>query len=157
MELFLAIVAVLFIIIGFIGCFVPAIPGPPLAYVALLLLQIGPEVPFTLKFMIIMALFVAAVSILDYLIPAFGAKKWGGSRYGIIGAMAGVVVGVFVFPPFGFIIFPLLGAFAGEVLNGANSNQAFKAALGTFAGLVMGTLIKISLTVIIAFYFFSNL
>lgn len=157
MEIFLAILGVVFVIVGIVGCFVPAIPGPPLAYVALLLLQVGPVVPFSMKFMVIMALVVAAISILDYFIPAFGAKKWGGSRYGIIGAMAGVVVGIFVFPPFGFIVFPLLGAFVGEVLNGANSNKAFKAAFGTFAGLLLGTLMKFSITIVIAFYFFSNL
>ena len=157
METFLAIVGIVFIIVGVVGCFIPAIPGPPLAYVSLLLLQVGPEVPFTLKFMLLMALFVALVSILDYFIPAFGAKKYGGSRYGMIGAMVGVVLGIFVFPPVGFIIFPLLGAFVGEVLNGANSSRAFKAAIGTFAGLLMGTVIKISLTMVIAYYFFANL
>lgn len=104
-----------------------------------------------------MAGVVAAVTILDYMIPAFGAKKWGGSKYGIIGALAGVAMGFFIFPPFGFIVFPLFGAFVGEALNGAGSNQAFKAAFGTFVGLLFGTILKFSLTLIIAYFFFSNL
>lgn len=107
--------------------------------------------------MLIMAGVVAAITILDYMIPALGAKKWGGSKYGIIGALAGVVMGFFIFPPFGFVVFPLLGAFVGEVLNGADSNQAFKAAFGTFVGLLLGTMLKFSLTLVIAYYFFSNL
>lgn len=157
MEIILIIIGVLFILIGLVGCFVPVLPGPPLAYVALLLLQIGPTVPLTLKFMIIMALVVALVTIIDYFIPALGAKKWGGSKFGIIGAFAGVVMGLFIFPPFGFVIFPLLGAMVGEVLNGADTNKAFKAAFGTFVGLLFGTMLKFSLTLIIAYYFFTNL
>ena len=151
------IIGILLIIIGLIGCFIPVLPGPPLAYISLLLLQIGPEVPFSLKFMLIMAGVVAAVTILDYLIPALGAKKWGGSKYGIIGVLIGVVMGIFIFPPFGLLIFPLIGAFTGEVLNGADSSQAFKAAFGTFVGLLFGTMLKFSTTIIIAYYFFSNL
>lgn len=157
MEVFFIIIGILLILIGLIGCFVPVLPGPPLAYISLLLLQIGPEVPFSLKFMLIMAGVVAAVTILDYLIPALGAKKWGGSKYGIIGVLVGVVMGIFIFPPFGLLIFPLIGAFTGEVLNGADSSQAFKAAFGTFVGLLFGTMIKFSTTVIIAYYFFSIL
>ncbi|MCK5277177.1 MAG: DUF456 domain-containing protein [Cyclobacteriaceae bacterium] len=157
MEVFFIIVGILLILIGLIGCFVPVLPGPPLAYISLLLLQIGPEVPFSLKFMLIMAGVVAAVTILDYLIPALGAKKWGGSKYGIIGVLVGVVMGIFIFPPFGLLIFPLIGAFTGEVLNGADSSQAFKAAFGTFVGLLFGTMLKFSTTIIIAYYFFSNL
>ncbi|MCK5103645.1 MAG: DUF456 domain-containing protein [Cyclobacteriaceae bacterium] len=157
MEVFFIIIGILLILIGLIGCFVPVLPGPPLAYISLLLLQIGPEVPFSLKFMLIMAGVVAAVTILDYLIPALGAKKWGGSKYGIIGVLVGVVMGIFIFPPFGLLIFPLIGAFTGEVLNGADSSQAFKAAFGTFVGLLFGTMLKFSTTIIIAYYFFSNL
>lgn len=157
MEVFLLIIGILLIAIGLIGCFIPILPGPPLAYISLLLLQIGPNVPFSLKFMLIMAGVVAMVTILDYLIPALGAKRWGGSKYGIIGVLVGVVLGIFFFPPFGLLIFPLLGAFVGEALNGADSNQAFKAAFGTFIGLLFGTMVKFLTTVIITYYFFSNL
>jgi len=156
-EIFLMILGILFMLLGFIGCFVPVLPGPPLAYISLLLLQIGPTVPFSLKFMILMAIVVAGVTIIDYLIPAAGAKKWGGSKYGMVGALIGVLMGLFILPPFGFIIFPLLGALVGEILNGATTNNAFKAALGTFVGLLLGTVLKFSMTLIIAYYFFSNL
>lgn len=157
MEILLIILGVLFILVGLIGCFVPALPGPPLAYISLLLLQVGPEVPFSMKFMIIIALIVAAIFIIDYLIPAIGAKKYGGSKYGIIGAFAGVIMGLFILPPFGFIIFPLLGALVGEILNGANTGQAFKAAFGTFIGLLFGIVLKFSVTIMIAYFFFTNL
>lgn len=157
MEVLLIVIGILLILLGIIGCFVPLLPGPPLAYISLLLLQIGPEIPFSFKFMLIMGSVVAMVALLDYLVPALGAKKWGGSKYGIIGALFGVVIGIFILPPFGFLVFPLLGAFVGEVLNGAGSNRAFKAAFGTLMGLLFGTMLKFSTTVIITYYFFSNL
>ena len=151
------ILGILLIIIGLIGCFVPVLPGPPLAFISLLLLQVGPEIPFSWRFIISMACIVTVVTLIDYLIPAYGAKKWGGSRYGIIGALIGVAIGLFIFPPFGFIIFPLLGALVGEILKGANTHKALKAAFGTFIGLLLGTLLKFSVTVIIAYFFFTNL
>jgi len=157
MEIFYMVLGILFITLGLIGCFVPVLPGPPLAYISLLLLQIGPEVPFSFNFMMVMGIIVAIVTLIDYFIPAFGAKKWGGSRYGIIGALLGVVAGLFIFPPLGFVIFPFLGAMIGELINGSNTNKAFKAAIGTFIGLIFGTMLKFSISIIIAYYFFSNL
>ena len=157
MEIFLAIIGVVLIFIGIVGCFVPVIPGPPLAYLALLLLQIGPEVPFSTKFMIILGVVVAAVTVLDYVVPALGAKKWGGSKYGIYGSFAGVFMGIFFWPPFGFLVFPFLGALIGEMIYGAETKLAMKSAAGTFFGLLFGTMLKLSVTLVIAYYFFTNL
>ena len=157
MDVLLIVIGILLILIGVIGCFIPVLPGPPLAYVSLLLLQVSSKAPFSLKFMVIMAIVVAVVTLLDYVVPALGAKKWGGSKYGRVGALLGVFMGLFVFPPFGFIIFPLLGALVGEVLNGAKTGKAFKAAFGTLIGLVFGAIMKFSTVVFIAYYFFSGL
>src|SRR5210317_1005046 len=130
MEIFYMVLGILFIILGLIGCFVPILPGPPMAYISLLLLQLGPVVPFSFNFMMLLGIIVVIVTLIDYFIPALGAKKWGGSRYGIIGALLGVVAGFFMFPPLGFVIFPFLGAMIGELINGSNTNKAFKAAIG---------------------------
>jgi len=157
MEVFLAIVGVVLILVAVVGCFLPVLPGPPIAYVALLLAQVGPNVPFTMTFMIVMAAIVAVVTLLDYMIPVLGAKQWGGSRYGIIGAMIGVLLGFFILPPLGFLIFPFLGALVGELMQGAKSDKALKSALGTLAGLLFGSILKFSVTLIIGYYFFTNL
>jgi len=157
MEIVWILSGILLILVGIIGCFVPVLPGPPLAYIALILLQFGKTAPFSSKFLIILGVVVVAVTLLDYAIPALGAKKWGGSRYGIFGAMIGVVIGLFVLPPFGFLIFPILGATAGEMLVGANFKKALKAGFGAFVGLIFGTMLKFSITVVIGYYFFTNL
>ncbi len=157
MEIILIISGILLIILGLIGCFVPVLPGPPLAYIALLLLQIRPSAPFSSKFLIIIGIAVLIVTLIDYMIPALGAKKWGGTKYGILGAILGVVIGLFVMPPFGFIIFSILGATLGEMLVGTNFKKALKAGFGAFIGLILGTMLKFSITLILAFYFFTNL
>lgn len=150
------VIGIILMILGFIGCFIPVLPGPPLAYISLLLLQIGPEKPFSVRMMLITGGIVVIVTVLDYIIPALGTKKLGGSRYGVIGAIVGVVAGLF-FPPFGLLILPLVGAMVGELINGASTDKAFKSALGTLAGLVFGTFLKFSITIFLAYLFFTNL
>jgi len=105
--LWIALGVILFLV-GVIGCFIPAIPGPPLAYVSLLLLQLTEAKPFSTKFLIIWALVVIVVTILDYAIPPYATKKLGGSRNGVIGSTIGVIMGLFIFPPWGILIFPFL-------------------------------------------------
>jgi len=156
MEAALIVIGIFLMILGFVGCFIPVLPGPPLGYVSLLLLQIGPEKPFTLKMMLITGSIVVLVTVLDYIIPALGTKKWGGSKYGMIGAIIGVIGGLF-FPPFGLLFLPLVGAVLGELINGASTDKAFKSAIGTLAGLIFGTFLKFSVTVFLTYLFFTNL
>ena len=86
---------IILILGGILGCFIPAIPGPPLAYVSLLLLQLREEGPFTTKFLIIWASIVLVVTILDYVIPPLATKKLGGSRKGVVGSTLGIIAGLF--------------------------------------------------------------
>ena len=83
------------------------------------------------------------ISILDYLIPAKGTKRFGGSSYGIWGTNIGLVVGIFVPIPLGFIIGPFVGAFIGELMyNSKNHNRALKAATGSFIGFLASSFMK---------------
>ena len=141
---------------GVIGCFLPVLPGPPISYVGLLLLQLLPETPFSTRFMIIWLLVTVGVTVLDYVIPAYGTKKYGGSRWGVAGTFIGLIIGVF-FAPAGIILGPLLGALVGEYLAGKNSQQAFKAALGSFVGFLLGSLIKLIACMFMFYYYFSVL
>ena len=145
------------ILAGIVGCIVPAIPGPPLAYVSLLLLQLTEKKPFSTKFLVAWALVVIVVTVLDYIIPPMATKKLGGSRNGVIGSTLGIVAGLFIFPPLGIIIFPFLGALIGEMLAGKEHKPALRAAMGSFLGFVTGVLLKLIVTVMIAYYFFQAL
>jgi uncharacterized protein YqgC (DUF456 family) len=98
------------------------------------------------------------VYILDYIIPALGTKKFGGSKYGIIGTTVGLVVGLIFLGPFGIIIGPFVGAFIGELIyDNENSNRAFKAAIGSFIGFLFSTGLKFIVSSIYAGLFFSKI
>lgn len=157
MELLWIILGAILIIVGFLGAFLPVLPGLPFSYVGLLLLQLTPNPPFSTQFLVIWAVIVVALMILDNMIPIWGTKKFGGSNYGVWGCTIGMVFGMFFFPPFGLILGPLAGAFVGELIGGQQSDKAFKAALGSFAGFLAGTGLKIAAAGAMGFYFFTNI
>jgi uncharacterized protein len=157
MDTFLIISGFILLLAGIAGCIFPFLPGPPLAYGSLILLQISNYEPFTEKFLIIWALVTTAVVIADYYIPIWGTKKFGGTKGGVWGATIGLIVGIFFFPPLGLIIGPFLGAFAGEIINKQDSNKAFRSAIGSFVGFVAGTLMKLGITVVMGYYFITAL
>jgi len=155
MEIVWIIAGTLFILTGIVGSFLPVIPGPPLSYVGLLLLQITSPSPFSGSFLIGWAIVVIIVSSLEHLMPAIGSNRMGGSKYGVWGCIIGAIFGLFLFPPFGFIIGPLVGAFAGEIIAGHDRDLAFRAAIGSFIGFFVSTLIKVVVSFVLAYYFFS--
>jgi hypothetical protein len=157
MDTFLIISGIILLLAGIAGCIFPFLPGPPLAYGSLILLQISKYEPFTEKFLIIWALVTTAVVIADYYIPIWGTKKFGGTKGGVWGATIGLVVGIFFFPPLGLIIGPFIGAFAGEIINNQDSNKAFRSAIGSFVGFVAGTLMKLGITIVMGYYFITAL
>ncbi|TRX57751.1 DUF456 domain-containing protein [Fulvivirga sp. M361] len=156
MDIVLFVIVGILMLVGIIGCFLPILPGPPITYTGLLLLQLRSEAPFSTKFMVIWLLITIAVTVLDYIIPAYGTKKYGGSRLGVIGTFAGLIIGLF-FSPVGIIVGPLLGALIGEYVAGKNSKQALKAAWGSFVGFLLGSLIKLIACLFMCYYYFSVL
>lgn len=147
------LLSALALIIGLIGCVAPIIPGPPIGYAGIILLQCTEKHPFSTAFMIVMALAVVAVTVLDYIIPALGTKKFGGSKYGSWGCLIGTFAGFFILPPWGIILMPFIGAFIGEILYGSVSDQALKAAFGSLLGFLGGVLCKsiVCIAMIVAF------
>ncbi|HEX9805191.1 MAG TPA: DUF456 domain-containing protein, partial [Candidatus Dojkabacteria bacterium] len=86
---------VILILLGIAGCFLPVLPGPPLSYLAVLLLQLKSDPPFSTTFLITWGILAGAVTLLDYVIPVYGTKRFGGSRYGIMGSIIGLLLGIF--------------------------------------------------------------
>ncbi len=156
MEIFLITIGALFILAGIIGSFLPVIPGPPLGYVGLLFLQFTESYGFSISFLAVWGLIVVVVVTLENILPAVGTSRYGGTRYGILGSMIGIVAGLF-FPPFGIIIGPLIGAFLGELLAGQKSDAAMRSAIGSFVGFVVGTLLKVIVSLMLAYYFVTNI
>ena len=142
MEIFLLIIAFLFMLIGIIGCIVPGLPGTPIAYAGMWIAQATERVDFTWQTLLIWGIVTIVVSVLDYVIPAWGTKRYGGTRWGVWGSTIGVFVGLF-FGAAGVILGPLVGAIIGELMSGQEFSKALKAGWGSFVGIFFGTIIKL--------------
>lgn len=150
MDLILIVIAALFMVLGLIGSFIPVLPGPITSWVGLLILHLTEAIPMNWTFISITLIVAALVWLLDYIIPALGTKKFGGSRYGMVGTTIGLLFAIF-FPLLGIIgiiIWPFIGAYIGETLNKKNSNSAARAAFGSFIGFLTSTLIKFIVAII---------
>ena len=142
MDVLLLIVGFVLMILGLIGSFLPVLPGVPLSWLGLLLLYFTEKIQSNYWVLGITLIITIIVTILDYVIPAKGTKKFGGTKYGIWGTNIGLILGLF-FPPIGFIVGPFVGAFVGEILNNSSdTNGALKAATGSFIGFLVSTFMK---------------
>lgn len=139
MDYFLASIAILISLLGLVGCILPIIPGPPFSFIALLIMQTTRFGELTKTTLFVLGAITIAITLLDYIIPAWTTRKFGGSRRGAIGATLGLVAGIILLPPVGVIIGPFIGAFMGEITGGASQSKATKAAIGSFIGFILGT------------------
>ena len=142
MDIALLVIAFILMLIGIIGCIVPGLPGTPIAYVGLWIAQATEYVDFSWKFLLIWGIVTIVISVLDYVVPAWGTKHYGGTKWGVWGSTIGVFVGLF-FGAMGVIFGPLVGAFIGELISGKQLNDALKAGWGSFVGILFGTIIKL--------------
>ena len=156
MDIVLIVLGIISLIGGIIGCIAPFPPGPPLAYCSLILLQCTHFHPFSFTFLIVWAIVILLVTLLDYYVPVWGTKRFGGTKCGTWGATIGLIVGMF-FPPTGILLGPFLGAFVGEILNKQNTRIAFRSAIGAFIGFLAGTFMKLVVCGIMAFYFVKGM
>jgi hypothetical protein len=150
MDIALLLIGFLFMLVGLLGSFLPVLPGPPISWIGLLLLYLTKAVPdnwWLLGITLAVALIVFA---LDYIIPAMGTKKFGGTKAGMLGTTIGLLVAIFfpILGPVGIIVWPFVGALVGELLNKADKKTATKAAFGSFLGFLTGTFLKFMVTIV---------
>jgi len=152
-ELLLVILAFIFLICGILGSVLPVLPGPPLSYIGILLIIWSGYGSFSAVFLILWAVIVIVVTVMDYILPSILAKKFGGSRYASIGSILGMIIGLFVFPPWGMIVGPFVGAFIGEIIhNSDNNRKAFKVAFGAFLAFIVGSGAKLIAASLLLFF-----
>ena len=156
MEWLWIILGIILCIIGIAGSLLPLLPGPPVAYLGVLIQQLRDPNPFSASFLWWWAAIVVLTIVLDYFIPVWGTKKFGGSKYGIWGCTLGFLA-AFWMGPWGVIIGPFAGAFIGEYIANQHSQQAFKAALGSFVGFLFGSLLKMVVCFLLLYYVISSI
>lgn len=158
MTITLIVLGLVLAMIGLAGCIIPVIPGPFLSFLALIILSFAKHwEPFSPTFLMIMAGLTLLVSLLDYVAPVFGAKKYGGSKSGVWCSVFGMVLGIFFLPPWGMLIGAFAGAIIGEWLAGKEGRESLQAAWGVFIGNVVGTGLKLAFCGVIIFFYVKAL
>ena len=142
MDIVYAMIAAVAILASFVGCVVPLVPGPVLAYAALLALIPSRFALSTREYAVFGAACIAVLA-LDYVVPAIGAKRFNCSRWGVFGCVIGTFAG-FLFAPWGIVLGPFAGALAGELVAGKKISAALKGGIGAFIGFVFGVALKLA-------------
>lgn len=153
MDFVFEIVGFLFVLLGIVGSFLPVLPGPLTGWVGLFLLHQSDRIPQDNTFLLTSFAIALLVFLIDYVIPALGTKKFGGSKKGIIGSTIGLIIGLLFLGPLGIIVGPFLGAYSGELLNKTEQKQALKAALGSLIGFLTGVFLKFAVALVFCFYY----
>lgn len=149
MEILFVVLGFILMLVGIIGSFLPVLPGVPVSWLGLVALYLSPKLEFDWTFLIITGIVAILLYILDYIIPALGTKKYGGSKAGVYGTMIGLIAGIIVPIPFGILIGAFVGAFIGEVaFNKTQGDVAVKAAFGSFLGFLASTFVKFMATMV---------
>ncbi len=145
MSTILWILAILLVITGMAGIVLPALPGVVLVFIGLLLAawadgfrMVGWVTIFFIAGLMVLAL------LSDVLATTLGVKRVGASRWAVVGSLAGMVIGIFL-GLVGILIGPFFGAAAGEYLARGDARQAGRAGLATWAGIILGTAVKLAL------------
>lgn len=140
-------------VVGFIGCVIPALPGPILAFLAIILISIpGAWALFPVWVVVVLGLLALFATVMDNVLPALSSKKAGANKAGIWGSIIGMIAGSFL-TPIGTIVGAFVGALLGEVIFHKENEEPLKAALGVFKGTVLAILLKLVSTGVVAFYF----
>lgn len=171
MDLALIIIWIVILLLGFIGDFLPILPGPILSYLALIMLQIANKA-FSIEFMIILGIITALITTVDYIVPVIWTKKMGWTKRWIRWSTIWLIIWVIVLPVLWIVIWPVgliwlfwwpfVWAYIGEKLyqshkkQKSNDKKALKAAFGSFLWFISGMFLKLLYTIAVAIYFFPK-
>ena len=151
-ETILIILGLLIAVVGLMGCIIPALPGPPLNFLSLLILELAIDKAFPAEFYFLWGGITIAVTALDYVLPIMGAKVYKASSLGIWGSIIGMLIGILFFPPFGMILGLFIGAVLGELLAGKEEWEALKIGSVTFFASMLMIFIKLAVSGVMTYY-----
>jgi len=152
LDIVLIAIALILLIVGIIGCFLPIIPGPPISFGGFLAAFFVSYCNFEVSTLIILGVIMIVVTVLDFLVPSWATKKFGGSKWGSRGAAIGILVSLFGLAWWAILLAPFVGAFVGELLymkknrkegEEENMKAVWKAAFGAFLGMMCGIMLKL--------------
>lgn len=132
------------LVIGLIGAVAPMLPGSILSLLGILLIHWTGTYQIPMTRLVVFAVLVVLANIVDYYLPIWWTKKYGGTKAGVTGSTIGMIAWLFVFPPFGMIVWPFVWAFIGEYLEAEGTGQkALRSARWSFVGFLLTTGFKL--------------
>jgi uncharacterized protein YqgC (DUF456 family) len=141
------ILVALVMAVGVVGSVVPLVPGTPLIFVAAVVHAVATDfTPVGAGRLAILAVLAVAGWGIEHLAGALGARRAGGSRAAVVGAILGVMAGL-PFAPLGLLIGPIAGAGAGELLSGRDPAGSVRTGVGTAIGVVLGIVAHVAFAV----------
>jgi uncharacterized protein YqgC (DUF456 family) len=152
MDVALIIIALVVGIVGLLGVVVPVLPGTIFSYIGLVCVYIISDGYVSVNQLILWGVVAVVAILLDYILPGYFSKLFGGSKAGITGATVGTFLGIFFGVP-GIVFGPFVGAVAGEMLGAKIPfEKALKVGFGSMLSFVVGTGVKLVAAVYMLYY-----
>ena len=152
MDITLVIIALIAGIIGLLGVIIPVLPGTLLSYAGIICIYFTDGKPITTVQLIICGIVSVVAVVLDYLLPGYFTKLFGGTKAGITGATVGTFIGCFLGIP-GIILGPFVGALVGELIGSkSNFSHALKVGFGSFLSFLFSSGIKLFAGIYMLYY-----
>lgn len=143
MTVLLWLLIIFAFILAFVGLIKPVIPSVLMLWVGFLIYQFAfNNGELSWIFYVSMIVLTVLMFISDFAMNKYFVNKYGGSKISEYVALIGVLVGCFVFPPFGIIIIPFVAVFAVELMQDFDVNKAFKASLGSIVAFLTSNIAK---------------
>jgi uncharacterized protein YqgC (DUF456 family) len=157
MEVFWWLLAVVVMALGLIGTVIPVLPGTTIILAAAVVHRVALGADRSVGWTALIAMLL--LTLLTYAIDAaagyLGARRFGATKWGLVGCAAGAVIGLF-FGLFGLFVGPVVGAIAGELIGGKEIMKAGRAGWGTFLGGLAGMIAKLFIGLIMIVIFLMN-
>lgn len=156
MDTLLVIIGLIAGIVGLLGVIVPVLPGTLLSYLGLVCVFFTSTSAVTITQLIIWGAISVVAIVLDYILPGYFSKLFGGTKAGITGATIGTIVGLFFGIP-GIILGPFAGAVIGEMVSAKiDFAQALIVGFGSMLSFLVGTGIKLFAGIFMMYYIFKD-
>ncbi len=153
-EIILFAISIIIMLTGMAGIIVPVIPSIPLIWLGSFIYAIFTHFEkITWVVLLIFALLTIFSIVLENIGNVYGAKKFGATKWGIIGSIIGTGIGFYTGGPIGLILGPVVGTIIFEFIGGKDYKGALKSGLGNFVGFLGGSILKfvVGLAMIIVF------
>ncbi len=143
MDIALYLLAALLIVGGLAGAVLPALPGIPMLFGGIwLVAAVDHYRHLGLGWLLLIGALGVLGVIVDFVAATLGARRVGASRTALWGASLGTLIGMFFGVP-GLLLGPFAGALLGELASGTSVLRSTHIGIGTWLGLLFGTLVKL--------------